>query len=226
MTEVGGIQYGFSGQSRLVWKEGTLRDLISSHFGNTQSLAKEHVKLEKVFNARNLVRMAGLEVVWTHNLADHLRLYNDDKSVAIFHHVTFLKYQRHDIFPRGFVDETLRTLALLLPSNDRDTQTWFRQQQSFCNLDVQANKCTRLRADDRRIDNFAFWRDRLVILKQVFDEAEPSTLSQWWYDRRNGPQWYTFWVAVAVLLLTIFFGLVQSIEGALQVYKAYHPDSD
>jgi preprotein translocase subunit SecG len=32
---------------------------------------------------------------------------------------------------------------------------------------------------------------------------------------------YTFWVAVLVLVLTIFFGLVQSIEGALQVYASF-----
>jgi hypothetical protein len=37
-------------------------------------------------------------------------------------------------------------------------------------------------------------------------------------------QWFNFWFAVALLVgLTVFFGLVQSIEGALQVYKAYHP---
>jgi hypothetical protein len=29
-------------------------------------------------------------------------------------------------------------------------------------------------------------------------------------------------VAVLVLFFTILFGLVQSIEGALQVYKAFH----
>jgi len=63
----------------------------------------------------------------------------------------------------------------------------------------------------------------VVILKQVFDESRPSTLLQWWNDRRNGVQWYTFWVAILVLLFTMFFGMVQSIEGALQVYKAYHP---
>ncbi|KAK7730114.1 hypothetical protein SLS57_001775 [Botryosphaeria dothidea] len=87
-------------------------------------------------------------------------------------------------------------------------------------LDGRAIKCPRLRADDRQIDKFHFWRDRLAILKQVFDEAEPRTISQWWYDRRKGPQWYTFWVAMAVLLLTVFFGIIQSVEGALQVYKA------
>lgn len=62
-----------------------------------------------------------------------------------------------------------------------------------------------------------------MILKQVFDEAEPNTIPRLWYDRRKGVQWYTFWVAVFVLVLTVFFGFVQSIEGALQVYKAYHP---
>lgn len=101
---------------------------------------------------------------------------------------------------------------------------WYRKQQSLACLDANAIRCPRLRADDRQTDNFHFWRERLVILKQVFDEAEPSTISQWWYDRRKGPQWYTFWVAIAVLLLTVFFGIVQSIEGALQVYKAYHSD--
>jgi hypothetical protein len=33
-------------------------------------------------------------------------------------------------------------------------------------------------------------------------------------------QWYTFWVAALVLGLTIVFGLIQCVEGALQVYLA------
>lgn len=77
-----------------------------------------------------------------------------------------------------------------------------------------------LDAESRQIDNFGYWHDRLVILKEVYDEAQPSTLSQWWYDRRNGVQWYTFWVALLVLILTILFGLIQCIEGAIQAYVA------
>lgn len=134
------------------------------------------------------------------------------------------KTERSGVFPPGFCAETLRTLALLLPSSEKKTKKWFRRHQATQTLDKMAIKCARLRADDRQIDNFHFWKDRLVILKQVFDEAEPSTISQWWYDRRKGPQWYTFWVAMAVLLLTVVFGVVQSVEGALQVYKAYHPE--
>jgi ABC-type Fe3+ transport system permease subunit len=60
-----------------------------------------------------------------------------------------------------------------------------------------------------------------VVLKEAFDEAEPRSLSQLWFDRRVRVQWYTLWVAVLVFILTIFFGLVQSVEGALQVYLAF-----
>lgn len=112
---------------------------------------------------------------------------------------------------------------LLFPQGHKPTETWYSKLSSTEALDPCAIQCGSLRADDRQFEHFKYWRDRLVILKQVFDESRPSTLSQWWNDRRNGAQWYTFWVAILVLLLTVLFGLVQSLEGALQVYKAYHP---
>jgi len=46
-------------------------------------------------------------------------------------------------------------------------------------------------------------------------------LSQWWYDRRNTVQFYTFWVAILVFVMTMLFGVVQGVEGALQVYFTY-----
>ncbi len=48
-------------------------------------------------------------------------------------------------------------------------------------------------------------------------------MQQWWHDRRNGERWFTFWVAILVLMITIALGLIQCIESALQVYKAYYP---
>lgn len=107
---------------------------------------------------------------------------------------------------------------------DHKTQKWFARSQStmkyFPPLDRRAVRCGQLKAELRQIEQFRFWRDKLVLLKQVFDEAEPRTLGQWWRDRRSGVQWYTFWVAIIILILTIFFGLVQSIEGAIQVYAS------
>lgn len=122
--------------------------------------------------------------------------------------------------------ETLQTLALLLPEHDVQVKAWFRHQtrlRESCNLtlDPTARECGQLTAAERQINNFKYWHERLLILKQVFDESEPTSVRQWWYDRRNRSQWYTFWVAALVLLITILFGLIQTIVGGLQVYLAY-----
>lgn len=169
----------------------------------------------------------------------------DDKVVAIFHHASFLRrqqryarkvcsFQIHDankpafrdasLYPKELVTETLNTIALLFPKWDQDTRAWYLQESSIRGLDTYAIEVGHLDTDQRQIENLTYWRDRLVILKQVFDEARPNTLQHWWNDRRNGVQWYTFWVAILILILTVFFGLVQSIEGALQVYKALNPN--
>jgi len=84
-------------------------------------------------------------------------------------------------------------------------------------------QCGQLPTKDRKIGNFKYWHDRLVILKEAFDNTEPKGVMQWWFDRRKRVQWYTFWVAVLVLILTVFFGVVQSIEGGIQAYAALHP---
>ena len=128
-----------------------------------------------------------------------------------------------DLFPTGFIEETTRTIRLLFPQSESDTAKWFRKLQRHQNLDTKMIKCGKLRAEDRQIDTFKFWRDRIVILKQVFDESTPKTWLQWWYDRRNSFERYPVLLAAAALMLTAFFGLIQCIEGALQVFKAYHP---
>lgn len=126
------------------------------------------------------------------------------------------------MFPPDFIQETLRTIALLFPEYDKEMRKWYRTQVAKHELDATAMNSGQLIADERQLESFKYWHDRLVVLKQVYDESRPNSISQWWHDRRNGVQWYTFWVAIIVLALTIFFGLVQSIEGALQVYKAFN----
>ena len=52
------------------------------------------VKLGKPFKVQNLNEIAGIGVVWTDNLANHLLLLEDeDLKVCLFHHVTYLKCQ-------------------------------------------------------------------------------------------------------------------------------------
>ncbi|KAF2804177.1 uncharacterized protein BDZ99DRAFT_481350 [Mytilinidion resinicola] len=223
MLDFGNLQYGFSGRSQLDWDKGTLKDFVHAYFNTPPAHTHDGVKLEKTFNGRNLGRIAGIEIVWTNNLADHLRMTDDDTKVTVFHHASFLELQlQNPLFPPNLINETLRTLALLFPQSDPQTRKWSPKASALHSLDPCLAHCGHLKTDDRQISNFTFWHDRLVILKQVFDEARPRTLAQWWCDRRNGVQWYTFWVAIVVLVLTLFFGLVQCVEGALQVYYTMH----
>ncbi|KAJ9609935.1 hypothetical protein H2200_006264 [Cladophialophora chaetospira] len=221
MVDIGGLAYGYSGRKEVTWTEGTLQELLNGYFNAPVKLGDD-VKLQKIFNARNLVRIAGMEIVWTGNLADHLRVDDEDRKIFIFHHASFLKHGRSEIFPAGLTAETIRTLQLLFPQSDTSITKWVEKLSDIHHLDKRLAKCGQLRTDDRQIETFHFWQDRLVILKEIFDESRPSTLSQWWCDRRNGVQWYTFWIAILVLLLTILFGLIQSIAAVLQVYKTYY----
>jgi hypothetical protein len=92
MMEFCSLEYSFSGGEQLHWTEGSIKDCIGKHFKVPENLT-EKVKLEPAFTTLNLGRIAGLEIEWTANLGDHLRLKDDDKTVAIFHHASFLECQ-------------------------------------------------------------------------------------------------------------------------------------
>jgi hypothetical protein len=66
-------------------------------------------------------------------------------------------------------------------------------------LDTRLASVGHLTTVERQIKNFAFWHERLGILKQFFDEAEPRIIAQWWRDRRRLVQLYTFWVAATAV---------------------------
>jgi hypothetical protein len=94
MIDIGELKFGFHGRKQLTWDEGSLDSWVHKHFNTAQTLHNEHVKLEKIFTARNLVRIGGFEIEWTNNLADHLRILNDeDKKIALFSNVSFLEAQ-------------------------------------------------------------------------------------------------------------------------------------
>lgn len=216
-------------QTPLVWANGTLKEFIENQFSPPVAVQKQiRIKLDKIFTARNLECIAGLQIIWTDNLSDHLRLtadtVADDRCISIFHHASVLKHHKDNhVFPCGFVDETLRTLSLLFPQYDAQSSKWLIRQQRSLGLDHHIIEAGQLKANERQIERFRFWHERIVALKQVFDDVEPSTISQWWFDTRRRVQWYTFWTAVVVVMLTLVFGVVQCVEGGLQVYKAYNP---
>jgi hypothetical protein len=95
MMEIGRPRLGFTGRPPLLWNDGDLKTFVQDYFNEPPALNHAGIKFEPIFNARNLERVAGIKIEWTSNLADHLRMMEDDgKTVAIFHHASFLRWHQ------------------------------------------------------------------------------------------------------------------------------------
>jgi hypothetical protein len=228
MTDIGPLPYNPPGtQHSVTWTSPTctLQELLCAHFTAEEPAASEQDNANDImfgedFTAYKLQRYCGVDISWTNNLADHLLLSQGGKKLYVFHHASFLRWQ-DGVLPDGLAAETLDTLALLFPSYHVKTKEWVVHCTLPSEVDMHILELGRLR--DCHASDFKFWRKRLVAVYKVFKSPHQRSIAQQWHDRRDKAQWYTFWVAIVILCLTVFFGLVQSIEGALQVYKAYHP---
>jgi hypothetical protein len=93
MIRIGYVPHEYSKGSYIDWEKGNLREFVHNHFAATPARGHDRIKLEKSFNALNVQRIGGIKIWWTDNLADHLRMMDDDKAVFIFHHASFLEHQ-------------------------------------------------------------------------------------------------------------------------------------
>jgi hypothetical protein len=94
MIDIGELRNAFSGRRRLIWVEGSLQDFVNDIFLDKVSLSHDGIRLGTPFTARNLDRVTGFRVELTTNLADHLRLRYEDRTVSMFHHASFLRCQQ------------------------------------------------------------------------------------------------------------------------------------
>jgi len=175
------------------------------------------------FNGRNLVKIGDLTIHWTNNLADHLAYSAEHKRLDLFHFTSFLEDSDSpfSFFDRDFLVETHQTLKLLFQCWDPPTTEFLRLQQTSQKLDSSLVKSLALQQAPSNAADYFYWRNRLLVLKNALDNAQPSGFSSLWIDRRNQHQWWTFWIAVVVFFLTVIFGLISSVTGVLQVYASW-----
>ena len=62
--------------------------------------------------------------------------------------------------------------------------------------------------------DFFYWRDRIAEI-HAESQSDPTNWKLMWRDRRHPLQWYTFWFAVAVLVLTVIFGTISSVTACM-----------
>jgi len=70
------------------------KKFVRNIFSDEISLSHGGIKLGAPLTARNLDRVTGFRIELTTNLADHLRLRYEDRTVSMFHHASFLRCQR------------------------------------------------------------------------------------------------------------------------------------
>jgi hypothetical protein len=122
-------------------------------------------------------------------------------------------------YVKDYRKEALLVLRLNTQGNKR-TKKWFKRLKRLHGPEGLDGKLLRSGKAERQIKHCIHWHDKLIELEIEFDKSRPSTSAQWGEDRRDVSQWYPLRVAIA---LTVLLGLIRSIEGALQVYKAYNP---
>jgi hypothetical protein len=99
MVDVGApSKYRTWGPSFLPWnnEQLDLKTVLSTHFVSSSTEAGNLI-FEEEFTVFNLQRFTGLEVHWTNNIADHLRLIDNYRKLCIFHHATFLQHQNRQV---------------------------------------------------------------------------------------------------------------------------------
>jgi hypothetical protein len=148
----------------------TLREMIDRSVA-VRSVQDDSFRLPRSFNARTITKVARINVQWTTRLTSHLEVSGNDCDVAVFHCGTVLELYRRSkhshIFPDGFLSETHKTMSLLLPMSDTLVRKWLLSEQKQLGLDGSVLTCPYLRASERNIRCFNYYRERLIILKEV-----------------------------------------------------------
>lgn len=105
MLDVGQFPNTHPSRQTLQWPSTagpqTMAEFIALTFPKREALPYSGVKLGSHFTAQNLDLIADLKVELTTNLADHLLLEEDERTVFIFHHVAFLKNQQRYVCGHG-----------------------------------------------------------------------------------------------------------------------------
>ncbi|KAL8653592.1 MAG: hypothetical protein Q9226_003786 [Calogaya cf. arnoldii] len=189
--------------------ESTLRDYFQSLFPCARwQVTAQSSRLGPHFTAAFMRDVCGLKVEWTTSLHDHLRLDRRRKALRIFPYKCHLQalidshqsmIDREQLpIPYQVLIETKMSLDLLFPFwDDRTTALLAEEKQDF-------NDYGPFRAGGSlMLSDFDHWRDRLLELHEEIFQSPPVSWAQLWRDRRNPQQYWTFWVALMILVLTL-----------------------
>jgi hypothetical protein len=199
--------------------EIALDQLVRAQFPPSQYAAEssKEYRIDPGFTAPFLAGISGIRIEWTDNLAEHLWYNRNRRAVKVYEHKICLIHHlesTNSIIPSDVLRETIDTLNLLFPFDGQDTRGFLRQhRKEFYKIAHYG----RVRLLDLR--EYNYWRQQLSDLIEASNEPARG----WWQllrDSRNKVQYWTFWIAIIVLILTLI-GLIISLFSGLYTYRQY-----
>ena len=224
-------------------RDREVKEAIATVFAPSTTVSTQ-AKLAFHLNEESLRHM-GFKPVRTPLLSKHLYLDLRTRTVWLFPYAEFLQAllknnggrqvdfewqvlrkliwnHSKDLYPPGFLDETLRTLRLLEIDRNAQPPRWSIIKARSRPRDIELGYGGPVSYE---LNSYHFWQDRLAALDDAYQQAKPVSLMQWWRDRRDTSQWTNLRLAVAAIILTLFFGLIQSVTGIISAVAAYQGQS-
>ncbi|TQV95658.1 hypothetical protein IF1G_05487 [Cordyceps javanica] len=210
-----------------------------------QQLIPDQANKWPKLTAKRLKKMAGLELVATDNLQNHLRLDAKHKTVEIYHYTSVLKENllssvhcdSHDDTARGISEgnmprelalETLATIKEILFPLDADSQALLRTLVSKKSFDPDC-----LRVDTRpyrRPDDckgagaatlpYRYWGARLSDLCEHMETPTPSGHLERWMERRSGAR-HVMMATLGGVVLAVLLGAASLAVSIFQAWVGY-----
>ncbi|KAF7511175.1 hypothetical protein GJ744_005072 [Endocarpon pusillum] len=218
--------------SCIEWNESsTLHARVAELFPKARwDVSAATSRLTPHFTAVFLTQVCGLQIGWTTSICDHLRLDRYSGTLMIFPYKSHLSHllasDQVNVkcpIPPDVLRETLLSLDLLFPIWDHATSRLLEDhKQSFHDIGPFSAQSSTLTLGD-----FDYWRDRLLELREVLD-APPVSWAQLYRDRRNPQQFWTFWIALFILALTLLSSIasfVQAWASVKALKMAQHPNA-
>ena len=178
-------------------------------------------RLDRQFTAVYMSRACDLKVEWTSCIADHLRFDFKRNAVRIYHfkiclidHMNASGTSLSDsliagpLLPKDLLEETIWSLNLLFPPDDKDTDNFLQEQGKTFHNDGPSEARPPL-----DLNEYSHWRERLVELRRIY-MAEPENFTQFLHKRQSYDKKLN-------TMLTIFFGfLLATVFGVISSVTA------
>lgn len=226
----------FPGQMSYLWVDDRpLQTFIVENFGNRGqkklrlTVSSEISTLEPKCTIAYLYQAHDFRPHWTSNLADHLKIDTNSRTVTVYEHKVLLwnhlESTRHwdernssPVLPRSVLSEAIDTLNLLFPFGDGATEALLKRAGKEASL-YNLGNCSRGR--QLEMSRYEHWRDDLEEIAAVVSQP-PRGRAQFLLDReRTNPRdVWTFWTAMAFGTLAVI-GVATGMYSAVYARKAF-----